>query len=91
MHDLLQEELEEEEFADAEDQHSVPAWLHAKKATERFRRAARTRAALEVARHFHESSLDEFENLAAIWLNGRQTFHWPLAFPEVMVEHGGFD
>ena len=90
-YDLLQEALKEEELADAEDQRLVPEWLHAKKATERFRQAARTRAALEVARHFHKSSVEEFQNLASTWLNGRQTFHWPLAFPEVLLERRGFD
>jgi hypothetical protein len=91
QHYLIQEALEDEEAADEEGQRSAPVWLHAKKATERFRRAARAQAAMEVAGHFHQSSLEEFQVLAATWLNGRQTFHWPLAFPEVLVERGGFD
>jgi hypothetical protein len=26
-----------------------------------------------------------------MWLNGQRVFHWPLEFPEVLVERGGFD
>src|SRR6185312_5483279 len=32
-----------------------------------------------------------FEREARKRLNGQPTFHWPLEFPEVMVERGGFD
>ena len=84
---LIQEELEDEE----EERRTAPEWRQAKKATERFRRAARTRAALEVAERFHRSSPEEFRALAATWLHGQQTFHWPLEFPEVLLERGGFD
>ena len=34
--------------------------MKAKKATEQFRRAARTHATIETAVHFHDSDLDTF-------------------------------
>src|SRR5262249_32028687 len=90
--ELIEKELEEEEkWDDAEGERPAQAWLQAKKATERFRRAARTRAALDVERYFHESSVDELQERAAFWLSGRQTFHWPLEFPEVFIGRNGFD
>jgi hypothetical protein len=55
------------------------------------KRAARDDAAIKVALHFNNSDLPTFRRKAQHALNGQMTFHWPLEFPEVMVERGGFD
>lgn len=55
------------------------------------KRAARDNGALKVASHFNDNDLATFRNEAQKALNGQKTFHWPLEFPEVMVERGGFD
>ncbi len=55
------------------------------------KRAARDDAAINVAVHFHDSDLPTFRREAQKALRGQPTFHWPLEFPEVMVERGGFD
>jgi hypothetical protein len=55
------------------------------------KRAARDNAAIKVAVHFHETDLPTFRREAQKVLGCQVTFHWPLEFPEVMVERGGFD
>ncbi len=55
------------------------------------KRAARDDAAIKVAVHFKDSDLRTFRQEVQIALGGQITFHWPLEFPEVMVERGGFD
>ena len=55
------------------------------------KRAARDDAAIQVALHFNDSDLPTFRQEAQKALNGQVTFHWPLEFPEVMVERSGFD
>ena len=55
------------------------------------KRAARDDAAITVAVHFNDSDLPTFRREAQKALAGQVTFHWPLEFPEVMVERGGFD
>lgn len=55
------------------------------------KRAARDDAAIKVAVHFNDSDLPTFRREAEKALTGQKTFHWPLEFPEVMVERGGFD
>ena len=55
------------------------------------KRAARADAAIKVAEHFNDSDLATFRQEAQKALAGQVTFHWPLEFPEVMVERGGFD
>lgn len=55
------------------------------------KRANRDDAAIRVALHFNDSDLPTFRREAKNALNGQMTFHWPLEFPEVMVERGGFD
>jgi hypothetical protein len=55
------------------------------------KRAARDDAAIKVALHFNDSDLPTFRQEAQKSLAGQATFHWPLEFPEVMVECGGFD
>jgi hypothetical protein len=55
------------------------------------KRAARDDAAMKVALHFNDSDLPTFRREAQKALAGQMTFHWPLEFPEVMVERGGFD
>jgi hypothetical protein len=55
------------------------------------KRAARDDAAIKVAIHFNDSDLTTFRREAQKALGGQVTFHWPLEFPEVMVERGGFD
>jgi len=55
------------------------------------KRAARDDAAIKVAVHFNDSDLPTFRREAQKALAGQVPFHWPLEFPEVMVERGGFD
>src|SRR5438876_8600286 len=55
------------------------------------KRAARDDAAIKVAVHFNDSDLPTLRQEAQKALAGQVTFHWPLEFPEVMVERGGFD
>lgn len=55
------------------------------------KRAARDNAAIKVAVHFHDNDLVTFRREASKALNGNVTFHWPIEFPEVMVDRGGFD
>jgi cation transport regulator ChaC len=55
------------------------------------KRAARDEAAIKVAVHFNGSDLPTFRREAQSALAGQVTFHWPLEFPEVLVEGGGFD
>ncbi len=55
------------------------------------KRAARDDAAIKVAVHFNDSDLPTFRREAQKALGSQATFHWPVEFPEVMVERGGFD
>lgn len=55
------------------------------------KRGARDDAAIKVAVHFSDSDLPTFRQDVEKALAGQLTFHWPLEFPEVMVERGGFD
>ena len=55
------------------------------------KRSARDDAAIKVAVHFNDSDLATFRREAHKALASQVTFHWPLEFPEVMVERGGFD
>jgi hypothetical protein len=55
------------------------------------KRGARDDAAINVAVHFNDSDLPTFRREARKALTEQMTFHWPLEFPEVMVERGGFD
>ncbi len=54
------------------------------------KRAARDDAAIKVAVHFHDTDLASFRRETQKALCGQVTFHWPLEFPEVMVEEDGF-
>jgi hypothetical protein len=58
---------------------------------EREREAALTENSLQVAQHFSESDLGFLKRQATKALDEQPTFHWPLEFPEVVVERGGFD
>ena len=55
------------------------------------KRAARDDAAINVAVHFNDSDLPTFRREAQKALAGQVPFQWPLEFPEVIVERGGFD
>ncbi|MCY3005158.1 MAG: restriction endonuclease, partial [Planctomycetota bacterium] len=55
------------------------------------KRSARDNAAIKVAVHFNDSDLPRFRQESQKALAGQVTFHWPLEFPEVMIERGGFD
>jgi hypothetical protein len=55
------------------------------------KRMARDDAAIKVAVHFNDSDLPTFRRETQTALAGQVTFHWPLEFPEVMVERSGFD
>lgn len=91
QHEIVTEELRDEESSNDAADGPAPGWLKAKKATESFRRAARTRAAIQTAVHFNHSNLSGFKEECRTWLNGEAPFHWPLEFAEVIVEQGGFD
>ncbi len=47
--------------------------------------------AIQVAHYVNDGTLGEFKHAAKQALNGQPTFHWPLEFPEVMLDRGGFD
>jgi len=47
--------------------------------------------AIQAGHYVQDGTLDEFRAAAKKVMNGQPTFHWPLGFPEVMVERGGFD
>ena len=47
--------------------------------------------AIQAGHYVKEGSLDEIRTAAQKALNGRSSFHWPLEYPEVMVDRGGFD
>jgi hypothetical protein len=55
------------------------------------KRAAGADAAMKVAEHFNDSDLATLRREGQKALAGQVTFHWPLEFPEVMVERGGLD
>lgn len=55
------------------------------------KRGARDDAAINVAVHFNDSDMPTFRKEAQKALASQVTFHWPLEFPEVMVERSGFD
>jgi len=55
------------------------------------KRSARDNHAIQVALHFHDSDVSAFQKKAQQALADQVTFHWPLEFPEVIVERGGFD
>src|SRR5262249_15795938 len=55
------------------------------------RQARRDAAAITVAEHIRDADLSRLRQEARQALAGQPTFHWPLEFPEVMVERGGFD
>ena len=59
--------------------------------SESDREARRIHAAMQVAGHFDAADFAMFEQAARKGLKGQPTFHWPLEFPEVMVERRGFD
>lgn len=46
---------------------------------------------IKVAAYFHHEDLMEFRREARKALGAQPTFHWPLEFPEVLVDRGGFD
>ncbi len=46
---------------------------------------------VKVVARYGSGREEELENEARKALGGQKTFHWPLEFPEVMVERGGFD
>lgn len=47
--------------------------------------------ALQAGHYVEQGAIEEFEAVARKALNFQKTFHWPLEFPEVFVERGGFD
>lgn len=58
---------------------------------ERERQAALTENSIQVSHNFRESDLGFLRRQANKALGERRSFHWPLEFPEVVVERGGFD
>jgi hypothetical protein len=57
----------------------------------REREAALTEASVQVAQWFESNDIDFLQQKARAALDGRRTFHWPLEFPEIVVDRGGFD
>ncbi len=47
--------------------------------------------AIQAGHYVQSAALKDFRVAAEQALGGQATFHWPLAFPEVVVERGGFD
>ena len=46
---------------------------------------------MTVVAAFDDSTLESLQAEASKQLDGQPTFHWPLEFPEVMIDRGGFD
>jgi hypothetical protein len=55
------------------------------------RQAVHDSMALQAGEMVSSGDIGEFRQLARNALNGQPTFHWPLEFPEVMIDRGGFD
>lgn len=55
------------------------------------KRDVRDQAAIRVTANFHQTDLATFRREAQQALRGQTTFHWPLEFPEVIVDRNGFD
>ena len=55
------------------------------------KRAAHLNASIQVTVDFNHADLSAFLAQSKLMLNGRQTFHWPLEFPEVFDLGRGFD
>jgi hypothetical protein len=47
--------------------------------------------AIQAGYYVEKENLEEFRAVVRKAMNGQPTFHWPLEFPEVIVERGGFD
>jgi hypothetical protein len=47
--------------------------------------------AIQAGYHVENGTVEEFRQAAWKALKGQQTFHWPLEFPEVFQNRGGFD
>jgi hypothetical protein len=47
--------------------------------------------AIQAGYHVENGTVEEFRQAVRKALNGQQTFHWPLEFPEVFQKRGGFD
>ena len=47
--------------------------------------------AIQAGHYVTQDTLEEFRAVAKKAMNGQPTFHWPLEFPEVILDRGGFD
>ncbi len=47
--------------------------------------------AIQAGEYVKNGTLDDFRDAAKNVMNGQPTFHWPLEFPEVFLDRGGFD
>jgi hypothetical protein len=47
--------------------------------------------AIQAGYYVDNETSEEFEKVAKAALKGQSTFHWPLEFPEVVIEKGGFN
>ena len=47
--------------------------------------------AIQAGEYVQNGTLEDFRAAAKKVMNGQPTFHWPLEFPEVMLDRGGFD
>ncbi len=48
-------------------------------------------AAIQASYYVEKEEIEKFREAAKKAMNGQMTLHWPLEFPEVFVERGGFD
>ena len=47
--------------------------------------------AIQAGHYVQSGAIREFREVARKAINGQRTFHWPLEFPEVLVDRAGFD
>jgi hypothetical protein len=47
--------------------------------------------AIQAGHYVQAGAVEEFRQVAQKAINGQRTFHWPIEFPEVVVDRGGFD
>ncbi len=47
--------------------------------------------AIQAGHYVQDGTLEDFRAAAKKVMKGQRTFHWPLEFPEVMLDRGGFD
>jgi hypothetical protein len=64
---------------------------HSKSAAPKGKGTRHTEVAIRARDYIRSGTLEEFQAVAKQALHGQPTFHWPLEFPEVMLDRGGYD